>query len=444
MNKTSLVLLALCASAPLLAQAPGGLTVSKGDSSITLYGILDAGMASVAHTANFSDEFLAEVSPFATKTGNGSAIGMFNGGISQSRYGLKGSTGLADGWKGIFTLEGAINVPNGVVSNAAASMAHNTAVTATGGGPEVGVDSSISGQLFSRAAYIGVSSDTYGTLTIGRNTALMLDFIPAFDPLGGAQLFTPLGFSGSYGGSGGTTDNARLDSSLKYSLKVNDFKFAFLHKFGGVAGASSAKSSDQLLVNYEHGNFGAVVAYQSYKDAFSVGNPNGTTQPLGTITLSAFDTKGTSLAAHYKLNPVTLTLGYQKLAYSAPSNPTSDLQMTELYGFVVSHVTTTGFDSGEKDLTILWGGASWKVSDQFTAALGYYHIAQNDYSGGAAVPGAKGTGNTVYYSALLDYNLSKAVDVYFGYMGTKVNDSMAVGYTNDSNATTGVGLRYKF
>jgi len=99
MKKSSLILLALCAGAPLMAQTP----------NVTFYGVLDAGVAHVQHSLDFSDQFPVSTNPFPQKSTNG-ATGMFNGGLSQNRVGVKVSTDLTDGWNAFLQLETAFNL----------------------------------------------------------------------------------------------------------------------------------------------------------------------------------------------------------------------------------------------------------------------------------------------------------------------------------------------
>jgi predicted porin len=441
MGKSSKILLALCASFPLMAQAP----------SLTFYGVLDAGVAHLSHTLDFDSYHPVSVNPFPSK-GPGSATGMFNGGLSQTRIGVKGSTDLGDDWKALFTLESAIDIPSGNVSNAAIGNAQSKTVSntiANNVGMYMTADSAISGQLFNRGAYFGVSHPTYGTLTIGRQQSLMLDAIPGYDALGGAQLFTPIGFSGTYGG-GGATDNSRVDDAIKYRIKAGDFNLSMLYKVSGVSGSSSARGANQISLTYEHGAFGILAAYQTYKDAFSMGTPNGTTQPLGTLALTAFDNKSIWLGARYKAGPVLITAGYQKLAFTNPSDPIEAAGTTSYYGQVVSAVNvmpyTLNGSGREKDQNIWWLGAAWEVTPAFSVAASYYDLSQDDWSQGSILTADAGkkSGTQKYTSLLLDYKFTRAFDVYLACMSSKYADALAVGYVNPTNLVTGLGMRYKF
>ena len=87
MKKTSLVALALCAGAPLMAQTP----------TVSVYGIIDTGIAHVERAQNFSSDFVVGTYPLLQKGMTTGATGMFDGGLSQTRFGIKANADLVDG-----------------------------------------------------------------------------------------------------------------------------------------------------------------------------------------------------------------------------------------------------------------------------------------------------------------------------------------------------------
>jgi len=489
MKFTPFVALAICAGLPVMADTP---ILAKGDSTVSFYGILDAGVGTVAHSLNFDSEFPASTYPIGTKFApSTSATGMFNGGISGSRLGLRGSADLGDGWKAVFNAESMINVPSGTLSNAAIGMANGKASAITG---NMSGDSAISGQLFSRQIYVGIGNDMCGTLSFGRHTSFGLELIGGYDPLQASQIFTPIGFAGSYSG-GGATDNSRVDNSVKYRVKVGNWNAGVMHKFGGVSGASTAQGANLLNLGYEQGSFGVQYMYQAFTDAFSVGNPADTfsnvnvvtkengaastivpTQvilaPLGTIGLTAYNTTASMLVARYKVGPVYLKGGYEYMKFDNPSNPIQDGQVESLFGIAVSqkaitdptgassttgttttlgqvlvpNVSVTAYSTGEKTLKVYWLGAAWDITSKLNLGAAYYHVTQNDYSGkpqGAELV-ASNAGHSKFTSCLLDYHFTQKFDVYAGYMTNTLDGGMAVGYVSDSNSVTGLGLRYAF
>jgi predicted porin len=110
--------------------------------SVILYGRLDAGFEYLNHIANDSG-------------GTNNRWRVEGGDWGTSILGFKGTEGLGDGLSAIFTLETAPQLTNGT----------------TGGG-----------RLFSRRAFTGLSSKERGTLQAGRNLFIDSDGVWEFDP----------------------------------------------------------------------------------------------------------------------------------------------------------------------------------------------------------------------------------------------------------------------
>src|SRR5258708_11459203 len=125
MKKTTIALLTL----PLLAGA------AHAQSSVTLYGFVDAGLVYVNNQFGHSN------------------IESITGQTSGSRWGLRGSEDLGGGLKAIFTLENGFDSSNGKLLQG--------------------------GREFSRQAFIGLSSDKLGTFTMGRQRDAMTQYIGA-------------------------------------------------------------------------------------------------------------------------------------------------------------------------------------------------------------------------------------------------------------------------
>ncbi|MDI7047673.1 porin, partial [Escherichia coli] len=92
MKKISLVVTLIGASAASAANA---------QSSVTLYGLIDAG---IAYTNNVQN---------GTPSHGSSRVALASGNISGSRFGLRGAEDLGGGLKAIFVLENGFNVNNG-------------------------------------------------------------------------------------------------------------------------------------------------------------------------------------------------------------------------------------------------------------------------------------------------------------------------------------------
>jgi predicted porin len=97
----------------------------------------------------------------------------------------------------------------------------------------------------------------------------------------------------------------------------------------------------------------------------------------------------------------------------------------------------------KKTLNVYWFTAGYDLTKDLNIAAGYYHVAQNDFSAGAATAANK-SGTGTFGSLLVDYRISKPFDVYAGYMGSQYKDGMAAGYGLASNKIVALGARYAF
>jgi predicted porin len=434
------------------------------DSNVTLYGILDEAVANIEHSLNLTGDHPVGGDPRVTK-GTQSATGFINGGMSATRWGIKGQEDMGGGLKAVFLLEEGFNMGSGQVSNAAAGLANNGGL-----GPNMSADSAISGQMFNRGAYVGLSSTSWGTVTFGRQQSFFLDNIAIFDPLLGSQAFSPIGFSGAYGG-GGYTDDSRVDDSVKYKLPIGDFTIGALYKFGGVAGASSAESGEQLNLVYASGPLAVQAGYQAFKDGFSLANVNGSSAVgTGTLAATAADTSAFMISGKYKIEAsgTTIKAGWERETFKDPSNPTQDKAMTSVFGYTITTPNVTAFQGANESLNTFWVGGQQDFTPAFSLLLGLYRTNQNQFAGATTTStGAATTANTCakagkycsgaldFYSLALDYHFSKRTDTYFGAMLSKVsggpaaavvvkNSSGAIVADETSNRIIAVGIRHVF
>jgi len=419
------------------------------DTNINIYGTLDAAVGNVAHSLSVDPQLAASVNPVNVPSkglvGPSSAAGLFNGGISDSRIGVTGNTDVGDGLnvKVFFTLEEGFNLPTGRANNSAATLASNAGTPTTAYTP----GGSLDGQLFNRQAIVGVSNGDWGSLAIGRNITPISDICVAYDPVQDAQLFSPLGFSGTFGGGGGATEDARVDNSLKYFNKIGSFNFGALYKFGGTAGEAAAKSAYTVNAGYETGNFGIQAAYQAFNDAIT-GSLDTTAGDVNKVAVTNENTRAWMVAAKYKICAATLKVGYEQYTISAPSDNLTLTQIGNYYGqsIVLPASGNVNFSSASQTTHIVFGGGDYDFTKKFNVAAGIYDISPQRSS-----DGGQKSENLIYLSLLADYHFTKSFDTYAGVMyasfsgsqypdtGTTLNKSYY-----QSNCITAVGMRYKF
>lgn len=249
-----LAMAAATVALPALAQQ------APATSSLTLYGIADAGLV---RNSNVS--------------GNGRTA-MSSGYLQSSRFGFRGTEDLGGGLRALFTLESGINLDTGANS------------------------SSIQ---FNRQAFMGLSSSSLGTLTLGRqytpiyDNLILLAGAPAFGVSGGAVDGIP-----SAGSSATRFDNTlggtRIDSAMKYtSPTMAGFKINAMTNRGEGAGSTSAGRMVSIGAAYNRGPIQSGMGYQVRKCTAAAGcNPNQDDDKLFAIG-GGYDFGPAKLAAIY-------------------------------------------------------------------------------------------------------------------------------------------------
>jgi predicted porin len=408
-----------------------GLAHADDGNSITLYGVLDVAVGAVEHSPNGSAFFPATVNPVSkvSTAFNHSVIGMFNGGISDSRWGIRGNEDLGGNLHAFFGLESGINVPTGNINNGAASVA--------GSNNTVGAASALSGQIFNRGAFVGLRHDTYGSVELGRTTTLGFDTILNYDPVFAAQLFSPLGFSGSYS-AGGITEGSRTDNNIKYQNHTGPINYGLSYSLGGIAGNYRAGSTIGANLGYEDHNFGIQATYYSARDAIHSGalvgaNPIGsplTGANVGALTLA--NDEDVMIAAKYAIGAGTIKVGYERFELRAPSDPVGPGVTTNYFGFSGTLTNTVNPTKSN----VYFAGGDYKFTPRLDVAGGFYDTQTVQSTGVAG-------GNQLQYSILADYRFTRRTDVYAGFMFSKFNGAAFNGF-EPTNYIAATGIRTLF
>src|SRR5215469_13698541 len=355
------------ASAPPGTKAEDSSLTWKG---ITLYGTVDIGVQYDTHSAPFSDYFPPSTGALLQKNAYDSPFGVSGNNLSQSRIGLSGNEPLFGDWAGVFRLETFFQPQSGNISDALKSVTLNNGKPV--GQQTVGADSSIAGQTFGGAAYLGVASPTVGSFTFGRNVTIVADGISKYDPMGAAQAFSVIGWSGTAAG-GGDTEDRRLDNSLKYVAKYGPIHLGGLYQFGNASG--SIGTGYQFQLGFEAAGFSADAYYFKKYNAIAVSSLSaaqvatltnqcnsdsaGTSVPppppespvrcyaidksvAGTVS----DNKTYAVMALYNFGavaPLKLYGGYEHIAFDNPTNPLP-VGTGIIGGYVLAVVNNAGFN----------------------------------------------------------------------------------------------------
>lgn len=430
-------------NAAATASAPAADTQTKKDdnplmfkfgeeSSVTLYGLIDAAYITQSHGYSLNNTLPNQSYSYVGKllAGTTAQTGLANGGLSDSRLGLKGDIGVTSGVKVIFDLESGFDVTNMKLNNAAGSLAQNSG---TGANSTLSADSSVNGQIFNRAQWVGVQSNL-GKLTWGRQNDPTKDVIGEYDPVK-SDTFSPFGESGTVGGGMGSSEASRMQHSLKYANKfANGIDVSVAYAWGDDWSTSTGNTVAGKIA-YTTGNLGIAAGYSNSKDAIVAGT--GTT--LGTIKASAYDVDGYVLTGKYKFdNAFNMSGGYEHYERKAPSDT---LAIGSLWGYTVTSTSTFSATQSQA-FNVYFLGGDHDFTSHLNLALGYYNTKADQEAGTATV-----TDYTIdTYSAVLKYAYTKSLDLYAGATSNRFGGGLYTAnpqYATSINAY-GAGARFKF
>src|SRR6202012_4986422 len=140
-----------------------------------------------------------------------------------SFIGLRGKQEIGDGLYAVFNLQTLFNPLDGMNSNGVGALVQNNGL---GQAPQLGTwansygDSSKAGQMFNNAAYFGISSPTYGTFTMGRQSALSSDLVVNYDALSGANAWSLLTFEGEQRPCVRTGERVIVDDEVRAQCRL--------------------------------------------------------------------------------------------------------------------------------------------------------------------------------------------------------------------------------
>ncbi|WP_408585779.1 porin [Paraburkholderia bannensis] len=323
-------------------------SAAHAQSSITLYGLIDEGLN------------------FTSNAGGHSAWAMASGDTAGSRWGLKGSEDLGDGYKAIFKVENGFNINTG----------------------KLGQDSS----MFGRQAYVGLSSDRYGTLTLGRQ------YDTSVDDYGFASLTAAGNWAGDIATHPFDSDNAdwdfRVNNAVKYVTPTwRGLTGEAMYGFSNAAGGFANNRLWGATLNYQNGNFTAAASY------LKMNNPGLTTS--GAITSGdLFDgasQQTIGLSASYRFPKVAVAAAWSHVDVY---DPTSNVWLENTSLANGASWNSWKFDNFEVNAQYFFTPALWLGSTYtFTMA----HLSS---TAGSYVP------KWHQISLMLDYDLSKRTSLY--------------------------------
>ena len=472
------------AAAPAKEAAPAQVGATRPDGplsmyGVTLYGTIDVNVVYQTHGTPLSDYHPAGTYAYIQKNSNNAIFTLSENGLSVSKIGLTGDKEILNGWSGIFRLESGFNPLSGNLVDALKSMTANNGRALNA--QTTGADSSFAGELFNTAAFAGLSHKRFGTVTFGRQNGLLADGAGTYDPMQGSQAFSVIGISGTAPG-GGSTENRRLDNSVKYNVQADALHVAALYQFNGATGQPG--SAYQLTLG---GIFaqGSVDAFYSKKyDAITstsltaaqvatLNCPYSYTLPSATVSPQCVGVAGVATAGGgfnpidkslsgtitdtttwgfytlWSLGQAKLFASYEHIQFSNPSTPLPAGSQT-LGGYILAYVNNTSIPAGQsKVFQFFWTGLKYPFTSQLDWTVAWYRQEQSAFAAGANLGcnsniSAQCSGLLNAISTDLVYKATKRFDIYGGAMWSDVKGGLANGYLYTTEVNPTIGMRYTF
>jgi len=425
---------------------------------ITLYGLVDMGITYQNHGAPLSNSASLGLNYLISKNSNDSYFGVGGNALTSSFVGLKGDVPLTDGLNAVFNLQTGFNPWSGKLSDGLGSIVQNNGLAV--GAQNSFADSAKDGQAFNVAAYAGLSSPSYGTLTYGRQGALTSDGVVSYDPMGNSGAFSLIGFQGATGG-GGATENRILDNSFKYAVNLGPVRAIVETQLSG-GGNSAPRNVIQGQLGGDYAGLSVDAIFSHVQDAVTSApltsaqvlavNALGINQGSGFASSTVSDTTSVMLLAKYVIGPVRLFGGYEHMQFANPSTPLAPGNFLE-GGYTMGVVNNTAFAT-DKVLQVFWGGVRYAVRPDIDLVAAYYHEEQNSFQGGTPATLNAGhcsdaslaqcSGQLDAISFLVDYKFAKRFDAYAGIMWSQVSNGLANGFLQRSSIDPTVGMRFQF
>jgi len=376
-------------------------TAAHAQSSVTLYGLIDGGLT---YTNN--------------QVGN-SAWQMRSGTVNGSRFGLRGSEDLGGGLKAIFTLETGFNINNGALGQ--------------------------SSRMFGRQAFVGLASDQFGAVTLGRQYDSVVDFL------------APLSITGTqYGGTiaAHPYDNDNLNNSLRFnntvkytSANYNGLKFGGTYSFSNSAQFANNRAYS-VGASYNYGGLNVAGGYLQLNNSMtdfqglSTSNPGAVT---GTATQEWTFAAGTQrtfgAGVNYTFGPATAGFVYSQTNLSNAAGGGISAAQSGTAGGIAFAGNSARFQNFE-------GNIRYALTPALSLAGAYTYTRGN--LGGGVNP------NFNSVSLQSDYALSKRTDVYLqGNWQHVSSNSYGIGAnlnglgansasTTQNQIAVAVGMRHRF
>ena len=443
---------------------------------ITIIGNIDLGEQYETHGVP-NNGIMVSPQDLALPSNGGPKFLLAQNNIVPSFIGLKVDRAINDNFNLIARLESGFNPESGNLINGPRALQLNNGIALAN--QTTNGDSSRAGQIFNGEAYFGLDSPhQYGRIQIGRNNAVSVDLLGAYDQNASGAFSLPI-FQGSHAGQG-SSETIRLDDSIKYLNQIGQFRTELLY------GAPGTDTKEMY-----QGSLGWVIPQASIdvyaghtKDGVSLAALTSPTY-VGSTYLGArvFDATGYGIFGKYVFDlggsgykdpsgKLTVSAAWDRVDYSNPTNGGFLPGHATIGGYIIGPVLSTNGSAGGGVLNYAYTGgdrlldtyfltARYQYDPQWSVMGGIYRLTQNYFGSGVnALPGVVAPGyssvscssnlftnckgNEYVVSMRLDYDWTKNLKLFFGVAYSKVAGGLATGYLHNDEWDPTLGMDFHF
>jgi general bacterial porin, GBP family len=361
-------------------------------SSVTLYGTLDAGLV------------------YSNNQGGHSNFQQSSGSVSNTYFGLRGNEDLGGGLHAVFTLESGFNINSGQFTE--------------------------NNSLFNRQAFVGLKSDQFGEITLGRQYDSMVDYLAPISAAG-------YGYGNNLAAHPFDNDNLDNTFSVKNAVKFtsanyNGIQFGGLYGFSNAAGQFANNRAYSAGASYINGPLNVAASYLQLNNSGSNNTGGAVALGNGDANIAAALQRTYGVGANYSFGAATVGALY------------THTQLDNLQGIDVGGTTLGGIGGTNLHLD------NWEVNGRYALTPALSLAAAYTFTDGHT-SGLNGNGDPKWQTATLqgDYSLSKRTDVYLegvyqhasGELGAMANvaaiNSLSPSSTGNQTAVA-IGVRHRF
>lgn len=367
----------LVAVAALLAVAGA----AQAQSSVKLYGMIDAGLASLEDAHAKGDK--------------ARTTQVTSGAMMTSYIGFAGVEDLGGGLKAEFALESFLNADTG-----------KTAPNMAGG-------------FWGRGSWVGLSGG-FGRVALGQYDNPLFTSGYTYNPFGSSMVVSPT-MRHFYSSAASLGFDTGFVNSVTYESPVVSGFQGIAQYAAKESTASTAKNSYAVAGSYNAGPFSAMLTYVKGGNTSVAG-----ASPSTTYTLSAYraDQKVWNLGTSYDFGVAKAFLQYTDVKTSAGVDVDTTVTPNQAAYF-----------SGAKAKNKIWQlGVSVPVTDKAVVLASF---GQNKYKDDPSAASEKDEVFSIGY----DYNLSKRTDVYAAFINNRKSANTGLDSSGQSYA---VGIRHNF